>query len=317
MPVAQCLVLHCKSSPPGCPLPPPPSPPRPCPGKYALPWDMTTSQHRQFNPLFILQRSAAFLSEATDTLRRRWGQGRGRGEGRAGGRNEGGWDLQAAGVGVACEVCRWHARHREQACTGGQCGPCLDLPQLPLLSACPPCPPPRRDAGQNDPIWLRSALLPDYYQDGFHYQTDGWLSSKSGEGRGRAGRPRAGPGLPLWAQQGSVPHRMRGRRMRHEAPRPSATPRWKHQPANHRILSWPPPHPPLPTSCSQGVRGVHGDAVCGAPGRDAALHAGPPARFHGRQGRLPAAGRSGRRKGVWGAVTRFRQRVGRRLRSTC
>lgn len=48
-----------------------PSPPSTPPGKYALPWDMTTSNHRQFNPLFILQRSAAFLAEATDTLRRR------------------------------------------------------------------------------------------------------------------------------------------------------------------------------------------------------------------------------------------------------
>jgi ubiquinone/menaquinone biosynthesis C-methylase UbiE len=75
-------------------------------GKYALPWDMTTSGHRQFNPLYVLQRSAAFLNEASQTLR-------------------------------------------------------------------------RRGEGRNDPIWLKSGLLPDYYADGFHYQTDGWLSSRS------------------------------------------------------------------------------------------------------------------------------------------
>lgn len=40
-------------------------------GKYGLPWDMVDFSHRQFNPLFILQRGAAFLSEATATLRRR------------------------------------------------------------------------------------------------------------------------------------------------------------------------------------------------------------------------------------------------------
>lgn len=39
--------------------------------------------------------------------------------------------------------------------------------------------------------------------------------------------------------------------------------------------------------CSQGVRDLHRDAVCGAAGRDAARHAGAPARLHGRQGRLP------------------------------
>jgi hypothetical protein len=45
---------------------------RPPAGKYALPWDMTTSGHRQFNPLFMLQRGISFVNEATDTLRRRW-----------------------------------------------------------------------------------------------------------------------------------------------------------------------------------------------------------------------------------------------------
>lgn len=40
-------------------------------GKYALPWDMTTSGHRQFNPLFVAQRGAAFVREAADTLKRR------------------------------------------------------------------------------------------------------------------------------------------------------------------------------------------------------------------------------------------------------
>lgn len=43
---------------------------------------MTTPGHRQFNPLFILQRSASYLSEAVATLSRRlpavlatWGAG--------------------------------------------------------------------------------------------------------------------------------------------------------------------------------------------------------------------------------------------------
>ncbi|KAL4451802.1 hypothetical protein ABPG75_007464 [Micractinium tetrahymenae] len=40
-------------------------------GRYALPWDMTTPGHRQYNPLYILQRGAAFLQEAVATLRRR------------------------------------------------------------------------------------------------------------------------------------------------------------------------------------------------------------------------------------------------------
>lgn len=40
-------------------------------GKYGLPWDMTTPRHRQFNPLFMLRRGAAFVQEAADTLRRR------------------------------------------------------------------------------------------------------------------------------------------------------------------------------------------------------------------------------------------------------
>lgn len=33
---------------------------------------MTTSGHRQFNPLFVLRRGAAFLQEAVATLQRRW-----------------------------------------------------------------------------------------------------------------------------------------------------------------------------------------------------------------------------------------------------
>ncbi|EFN55961.1 hypothetical protein CHLNCDRAFT_145276 [Chlorella variabilis] len=35
------------------------------------------------------------------------------------------------------------------------------------------------DAGQPEQIWLRSSLLPDYFQNTFHYQTDGWLSAES------------------------------------------------------------------------------------------------------------------------------------------
>lgn len=37
----------------------------------------------------------------------------------------------------------------------------------------------RRDRGEGGRPWLKSALLPGYYEQGFHYQTDGWLSSAS------------------------------------------------------------------------------------------------------------------------------------------
>lgn len=51
--------------------PPHPPPPTHPPGKYSLPWDMDLS-HRQFNPLFVLSRAVNFISEAQETLRRRW-----------------------------------------------------------------------------------------------------------------------------------------------------------------------------------------------------------------------------------------------------
>lgn len=41
------------------------------PGRYKLPWDMTTPAHRQLNPAYVLRKGAAFLQEATDVLRRR------------------------------------------------------------------------------------------------------------------------------------------------------------------------------------------------------------------------------------------------------
>ena len=64
---------------------------------------------------------------------------------------------------------------------------------LPIACCC-------RDAGQADPVWLKSGLLPDYYTSGFHYQTDGWLSASSGERRG--GSKRRGMGLALAIPQG-------------------------------------------------------------------------------------------------------------------
>ena len=67
------------------------------------PWDMTTPTHRQFNPLYIARRAAAFIDEAAETLR-------------------------------------------------------------------------RREAGSPGDAWMRSSLLPDYFQGGFHYQTDGWVA---------------------------------------------------------------------------------------------------------------------------------------------
>eukprot|EP00191_Tetraselmis_sp_GSL018_P014080 CAMPEP_0177587304 /NCGR_PEP_ID=MMETSP0419_2-20121207/5565_1 /TAXON_ID=582737 /ORGANISM="Tetraselmis sp., Strain GSL018" /LENGTH=470 /DNA_ID=CAMNT_0019077315 /DNA_START=166 /DNA_END=1579 /DNA_ORIENTATION=+ len=37
----------------------------------------------------------------------------------------------------------------------------------------------RRKAQKQEPVWLQSDLYPDYYVSTFHYQTDGWFSSKS------------------------------------------------------------------------------------------------------------------------------------------
>jgi len=37
----------------------------------------------------------------------------------------------------------------------------------------------RRKEGKNDEVWLSGSFYPDYYQAGFHYQSDGWLSSAS------------------------------------------------------------------------------------------------------------------------------------------
>ena len=75
-------------------------------GAYALPWDMTTPSHRQFNPLYIARKASQFVTEAVDTLR-------------------------------------------------------------------------RREEGKAEEVWLKGLGLPDYFQNTFHYQTDGWLSSKS------------------------------------------------------------------------------------------------------------------------------------------
>lgn len=37
----------------------------------------------------------------------------------------------------------------------------------------------RRSSGEPDKVWLSSNLIPEYYQATWHYQTDGWLSSRS------------------------------------------------------------------------------------------------------------------------------------------
>ncbi|KAF5832119.1 S-adenosyl-L-methionine-dependent methyltransferase [Dunaliella salina] len=37
----------------------------------------------------------------------------------------------------------------------------------------------RRVRNTPDPIWLRGSMYPEYYAKGYHYQTDGWLSSRS------------------------------------------------------------------------------------------------------------------------------------------
>lgn len=58
--------------PPTCPPPTSRTPAAPLrDGTYQLPWDMTTVSHRQYNPLFVLSRSALYLNEAVQTLSRR------------------------------------------------------------------------------------------------------------------------------------------------------------------------------------------------------------------------------------------------------
>lgn len=73
--------------------------------KYNLPWDMNLS-HRQFNPLYIASKAFGFVTEATDTLR-------------------------------------------------------------------------RREEGLTEEVWIKApGVLPEYFKT-FHYQSDGWMSSKS------------------------------------------------------------------------------------------------------------------------------------------
>lgn len=75
-------------------------------GAYALPYDMTSTSHRQFNPLYVIRKANAFFTEASDTLK-------------------------------------------------------------------------RREQGKAEEVWLKSFNLPAYFQNTFHYQSDGWMSSKS------------------------------------------------------------------------------------------------------------------------------------------
>ena len=42
-------------------------------GLYKLPWDMTTLRNRQYDPLHVLSTAATFASEASNTLKRRFG----------------------------------------------------------------------------------------------------------------------------------------------------------------------------------------------------------------------------------------------------
>lgn len=37
----------------------------------------------------------------------------------------------------------------------------------------------RRKLQRPEPVWLNSNMYPDYYLATYHFQTDGWLSSKS------------------------------------------------------------------------------------------------------------------------------------------
>lgn len=42
-------------------------------GLYKLPWDMTTLRNRQYDPRHVLSTAATFATEASNTLRRRFG----------------------------------------------------------------------------------------------------------------------------------------------------------------------------------------------------------------------------------------------------
>ncbi|GAB4819943.1 hypothetical protein N2152v2_006989 [Parachlorella kessleri] len=39
----------------------------------------------------------------------------------------------------------------------------------------------RKAKGRPEPVWLKSELLPKYFQNTFHFQTDGWLSQRSAQ----------------------------------------------------------------------------------------------------------------------------------------
>ena len=67
---------------------------------------MTTTNHRQFSPFYIARKAVSFVTEATETLR-------------------------------------------------------------------------RREEGRAESVWLKGLSLPEYFNNTFHYQTDGWLSSRS------------------------------------------------------------------------------------------------------------------------------------------
>ena len=88
-------------------------------GKYRPPYDMDP-RHRQFNPLYVADKTARFLSEAAATL----------------------------------------AKNRAARSTGAASGAADDLTK----------------------VWMGGGnIYPDYYLKTFHWQTDGWMSSKSAE----------------------------------------------------------------------------------------------------------------------------------------
>ena len=52
----------------------------------------------------------------------------------------------------------------------------------------------RKEKGQADPIWMDSGLYPKYYKNAFHFQTDGWMSSRSAQVSVRWARVDGSPG---------------------------------------------------------------------------------------------------------------------------
>ena len=106
-------------------------------GMYKAPYDMDP-RHRQFNPLYVADKTARFLSEATSTLAKN----------RAAKKSTTSKSASASGSAASAG----NSNHGHES---------MD---------------------EMTKVWMGgSNIYPDYYLKTFHWQTDGWLSSKSAE----------------------------------------------------------------------------------------------------------------------------------------